>query len=88
MARLTKDAPISRDDLMQALLDRGISTRRAIMATHREAPYRSERWDQELTETNKATDECVIFPLFHQMTEEEQEFVIDSIRGIPSSGSR
>jgi len=85
MARLTKDAPISRDDLMQQLLDRGISTRRGIMATHREAPYRDVRWDRELTETNAATDECIILPLFHQMTDEDQEFVIDSIRKIGAS---
>jgi perosamine synthetase len=82
MARLTKDAPISRDDLMQQLLDRGISTRRGIMASHREAPYRNVRWDNELSETNSATDECIILPLFHQMTEEDQEFVITSINEI------
>ncbi len=84
MVRLTRDAPVSRDALMQGLLDRGISTRRGIMATHREAPYRSARWDRELTETTRATDECIILPLFHQMTEEEQELVIDSIREIGS----
>jgi dTDP-4-amino-4,6-dideoxygalactose transaminase len=84
MARLKKDAPVSRDALMQGLLDRGISTRRGIMATHREAPYRSARWDRELPETNSATDECIILPLFHQLTEEEQEFVIDTIRQIGS----
>jgi perosamine synthetase len=88
MARLTKDAPISRDDLMQLLLDRGISTRRGIMATHRELPYRTARSDHELPETSRATDECVILPLFHQMTEEEQAFVLDSIRELGSSGSR
>jgi len=88
MARLTKDAPVSRDALMQELLDHGISTRRGIMATHREAPYRSARWDHELPETNAATDECIILPLFHQMMEEEQELVIDSIREIGSAGTR
>ena len=88
MVRLKKDAPVSRDALMQGLLDRGISTRRGIMATHREIPYRSGRWDRELPETNAATDECIILPLFHQLSEEEQEFVIDSIREIASSGSR
>lgn len=82
MVRLAKDAPVSRDHLMQALLDCGISTRRGIMASHREAPYRSARWDNGLPETNKATDECIILPLFHQMTDSEQEFVIDSIREI------
>jgi len=85
MARLVKDPPVSRDDLMQELLDRGISTRRGIMASHREAPYRSARWDRELAETNAATDECIILPLFHQMTDQEQEFILDNIREIGSS---
>jgi len=79
MARLTKDAPVSRDKLMQLLLDRGISTRRGVMATHREAPYRDSRWDHELPETNAATDGCIILPLFHQMTEEDQEFILSSL---------
>jgi dTDP-4-amino-4,6-dideoxygalactose transaminase len=82
MARLKKDAPVSRDALMQQLLDRGISTRRGIMASHREAPYRDSRGSLELRETDAATDECIILPLFHQMKEEEQEFVLDSIREI------
>jgi len=85
MARLTKDAPVSRDALMQHLLDRGISTRRGVMAAHREAPYRDSRWDRELPETNAATDECIILPLFHQMTKDEQAFVLDSI--VEVSGS-
>jgi dTDP-4-amino-4,6-dideoxygalactose transaminase len=85
MVRLTKDAPVSRNALMQGLLNRGIATRRGIMAAHREAPYRNPRWDRELTETNRATDECIILPLFHQLTEEEQEIVIESIREIGSS---
>lgn len=84
MARLAKNSPISRDDLMQALLDRGISTRRGIMASHREIPYRNSRWDRELSETNAATDDCIILPLFHQMTGQEQEFVIESIRELGS----
>jgi perosamine synthetase len=87
MVRLTKDAPVSRDALMQRLLDHGIATRRGIMATHREAPYRAARWDRELPATNAATDECIILPLFHQMSEEEQAFVLDAIRTIGSSRS-
>jgi len=79
MARLTKDAPVSRDDLMQRLLDHGISTRRGIMATHREPPYRDQRWDRTLPQTDAATEECIILPLFHEMTELDQEFVLASI---------
>jgi dTDP-4-amino-4,6-dideoxygalactose transaminase len=79
MARLTSNAPISRDELMQRLLDRGISTRRGIMATHRELPYRDERWERALAQTNAVTEECIILPLFHEMTELDQDFVVVSI---------
>jgi len=82
MVRLKTNAPISRDDLMQALLDRGISTRRGIMASHREKPYFSNRVDSLLPETNSATDNCIILPLFHLMTEQDQNHVIDSIHEI------
>jgi perosamine synthetase len=82
MARLTKDAPVSRDELMQRLLDRGISTRRGIMATHREPPYRNDRWERILPETNAVADESIILPLFHEMSEEQREFIIDVIKEI------
>jgi perosamine synthetase len=82
MPRLAKDAPISRDELMQALLDRGISTRRGVMAIHRELPYRDSRWDSGLTHTNAVTDESIILPLFHQLTEQEQARVIESLQEI------
>jgi dTDP-4-amino-4,6-dideoxygalactose transaminase len=82
MARLRPDAPISRDALMQGLLNRGVSTRRGIMATHREAPYQDTKWDKLLVQTNAATDESIILPLFHQMTEEQQTYVIECIREI------
>jgi dTDP-4-amino-4,6-dideoxygalactose transaminase len=74
MVRLTEDAPIGRDELMQDLLDRGISTRRGIMAIHREAPYRGD-WDRLLPNTNALTDSTIILPLFHEMTEDEQDYV-------------
>jgi len=81
-ARVAPGAPVSRDDLMQKLLDRAISTRRGIMASHREPPYAAGNWDARLPETNRATDETIILPLFHQMTEEEQDYILDSIREV------
>ena len=82
MMRLRGDAPVSRDALMQGLLDRGISTRRGVMAIHRETPYRDPRWERELVHTNAVTDQAIILPLFHQMTEQEQNHVIECIREI------
>jgi dTDP-4-amino-4,6-dideoxygalactose transaminase len=79
MVRLRNDAPIRRDDLMQKLLDRGVSSRRGVMAIHREAPYRSHEWDARLPVTNLLTDTTVILPLFHDMTEGEQDYVMECI---------
>jgi perosamine synthetase len=80
MVHLRGKAASRRDALMQSLLERGISTRRGIMASHREAPYRDARWDRELPATNAAADECMVLPLFHEMNEHEQDFVIESLR--------
>jgi len=82
MVRLTNGAPMTRDQLMQELLNRGISSRRGIMASHRELPYAEERWTKELKESEAVTDNCIILPLYHTMTEEDQDYVIESIREI------
>jgi dTDP-4-amino-4,6-dideoxygalactose transaminase len=85
MVRLTGDAPITRERLMQELLDRGISSRRGIMAIHREAPYRSARWEANLPVTNLVTETSLVLPLFHEMTDPEQDYVIESIREVCAS---
>jgi len=83
--RVLPGASVTRDELMQKLLDRGISSRRGIMSSHREPPYAAGNWDARLPETNRASDETIILPLFHQMTEEEQDYILDSIRDIAVS---
>lgn len=85
MIRLSDKAPLTRDQLMQELLDRGISSRRGIMATHRERPYADERWSQTLIETESASDNCLILPLYHAMSDEDQDYVIESIREITAT---
>lgn len=84
MVRLRDDAPISRDDLMQELLDRGVSSRRGIMAIHREAPYCSGLWDAQLPVTNHVTDSALVLPLFHEMTDQDLDYVCDCIETISS----
>ena len=84
MIRLQPDAPLTRDELMQKLLDQGISSRRGIMAIHRETPYRDERWDAQLPATNLITDTSIVLPLFYEMTEDEQDYVMDCLVAIGS----
>ncbi|MDZ4873602.1 MAG: GDP-perosamine synthase [Chroococcidiopsis cubana SAG 39.79] len=71
--------------VMQAMLDAGISTRRGIMCAHREAAYQIEAWScgsDRLIESEEATDRAIILPLFHQMTESEQERAIAVLKTV------
>ena len=49
------------------------------MASHNELPYHDPKWEHLLPETERATRETIILPLFHQLTEEEQDYVLDVV---------
>jgi len=67
---------------MQALLDRGIATRRGIMCAHREPAYRNQSWRSvgPLSESERAQEECILLPIYHQLTKEEQELIASELR--------
>jgi dTDP-4-amino-4,6-dideoxygalactose transaminase len=73
--RVTPEYPLSRDQLMQTLLDRGISTRRGIMNSHQEAAY-ADSGPWRLPASEGARDSIVLLPLYDALTHEEQDFVI------------
>jgi dTDP-4-amino-4,6-dideoxygalactose transaminase len=64
---------------MQALLNRGVATRRGIMCAHREPAYSGFAKAGSLLESEKAQDQCMLIPLYPQMTEEEQDYVVAQI---------
>jgi len=64
---------------MQRMLDDGVSTRRGIMCSHREDAYRGARGSESLLESEKAQDQCIMLPLFPQMTESEQNHVAEAL---------
>ena len=82
MVRLKGAAAAKRDAIMQVLLEKNISTRRAIMAIHRELPYRSGNWDAALPQTNLIAETALILPLFHQLSESEQDYVIEALYSV------
>ena len=78
--RLAKDAPISRNDLMQRLLDAGISTRRGIMCSHVEPPYvGSESVRGALPISEDASARSLLIPLYPQLTREDQDRIIAAL---------
>jgi dTDP-4-amino-4,6-dideoxygalactose transaminase len=75
---LPDDFPVSRNELSQRMLDRGISTRRGIMAAHLEPAYAGTP-HCELPVTERLTAQSLIVPLFHEMTEAEQDLVAEVV---------
>jgi perosamine synthetase len=75
---LKDDCPMSRNELMQKMLDAGISTRRGIMTTHRETAYKKEYAQLSLPVSEKACDQSIILPLYVPMTDEDIQKVIDT----------
>ncbi len=66
-------------DVMQRLLDRGVSSRRGIMNAHREVPYAGRH---ALPVSEWAQDRHIVLPLFPTMTDDEIDRVIESVRAV------
>jgi dTDP-4-amino-4,6-dideoxygalactose transaminase len=76
------DGPLDQRTIMQRLLDDGISTRRGAMNAHRERSYPPGSWRTTatgLTRGERAQDVTLVLPLFHQMTTDDQDRVVESL---------
>ncbi len=82
-------------ETMQSLLKAGIATRRGIMCAHREKAYDRKDWScgpssekcdcrpktcLRLKQSEQAQDRTIILPLYHQMTDDEQEKVVKTLK--------
>ena len=66
--------------VMQSMLERGIGTRRGIMCSHREPAYASMPPRQPLPHSEQAQERCVLLPLYHDMSEDDQQAVTAALR--------
>ena len=76
---LDEDFPVGRDDLLAALSEAGVSARRGIMAAHLEPAY-ADHPRAPLPVTERLTRDSLILPLFHTMTEAQQDRVVTALR--------
>ena len=78
--------------VMQALLDKGIPTRRGVMCAHREPAYPKGTWScgmedcncqpgscQHLIQSEQAQDRAIMLPLFYELTIMQQEQVTSAL---------
>jgi perosamine synthetase len=81
---------ISQQLVMQRLLDHGIATRRGISNAHSEPAYSSPgnyRAGSGLENSERLRNQVILLPLFHEMTSEDQEFVVHQLRAaLPFAG--
>jgi dTDP-4-amino-4,6-dideoxygalactose transaminase len=75
---LPEGFPVGRGELLRLLADAGVSARRGIMASHLEPAY-ADQPRPPLPVTERLTADSVILPLFHEMTEDEQDLVVSVI---------
>ena len=75
---LPDDFPVSRDGLLRLLAEAGVSARRGIMAAHLEPTYTACP-HPPLPETERLAAHSLILPLFHQMTEAQQDLVVAAV---------
>jgi len=68
--------------VMQRMLDAGVATRRGIMCAHREPAYHGGGWraSGSLIESERAQESCLLLPLFHDLTDADQDRVAQSLR--------
>jgi len=83
--------------VMQYMLDRGVATRKGVMCSHREPAYQQlEAWScgrnknecqcppgtcRNLTYSEYAQDHSIVLPLYTQMTDEDQDYVVSTFTG-------
>lgn len=92
--RLRPGAPVSQVDALQHLMDRGVAAKRGISNAHQELAYADkttwscgapcasgcgERACARLAVSERLRDTTLLIPLFHGMTDEEQDRVIAAL---------
>jgi dTDP-4-amino-4,6-dideoxygalactose transaminase len=72
-----EECPIFQHELLQRLLNAGVSCKRGIMNAHQEKAYGEQ--SGALPESEYARDHTILLPLYPSMTDEEQDFVVKTL---------
>ena len=77
-ARLLDSVSASQTEIMQRLLNNGISIRRGIMNAHQEPAYRSAKWSLQKSELCR--DNTILLPIFSGIGIENLEYISATLR--------
>ena len=76
---LREGCSIARNDLLRRLRQAGIGAKQGIMTIHREIAYRDRCRGLPLPASEEASDRTILLPLYPDLTDQEQDYVIDSL---------
>ncbi|MGQ9687369.1 MAG: DegT/DnrJ/EryC1/StrS family aminotransferase [Desulfobaccales bacterium] len=79
---LTPACPLTQVEVMQALKEQGIHTRRGVMCAHREPAYQGLPLRFPLPVSERLQDRSIILPLYAEMTDRDQDRVISALEKI------
>ena len=98
--RIRPGTRLSQVEIMQHLLDHGVASRRGVGNAHAEPAYANTPWScgpapcdaqlhrqgrcLRLRQSEEARDQTIMIPLFHGMTEAEQEHVVAALKALPA----
>lgn len=82
--RLRADARLTRNELMERLHTCGVPTRRGVMASHLEPPYRSMHTNLPITEM--LADQCLQLPMHPALTPDQVDLIADEVIGALRGG--
>ena len=82
IVRLKKNSPKSQKQVIQESQARGIATRPGVMAIHLEPFYRRKYEGISLPVTEECARSTILLPLFPQMSEKEQDYVIENLEEV------
>jgi dTDP-4-amino-4,6-dideoxygalactose transaminase len=76
---LLPSAQISRNELMQKLLDEGIASRRGVMCSHRETAYKDVCKFLQLPFSEDLQDNSIVIPLYIPMNLKEIDYIVEKL---------
>lgn len=83
---ITPESALGRDAVMARLLERGIATRRGIMASHLEPCHRRRRGADRLPVTERLAARALLLPIYPGLADAEQDRVIEALAGLCAGG--
>jgi len=70
----------NQKEIMQTLLDLGVSTRRGVMCSHREQAYDDIVLNHALIQSEKAQNQTILLPIYPQLSEENVTYIVKSLK--------